>query len=356
MEKQDNLTAAQRNKARREAERPIVFIDGMNLFIRNFMVNEAMNAHGEPIGGVIGFLRFVNAILSQFAPQKVYVVWEAGGPSPRRKALSKDYKANRAKVKDFQQNQKGEASIKGLLKYDENAKVTQLSLLNQILKTTPICQVFVKETECDDILAYLVKDKYSSFSHPNTKKMIVSNDKDFYQLLDDPNLSIFDPATKTLVTEKTVLEKFSIAPRNFCLAKAFVGDNSDNIEGVPGIGFKTLRKRYEALEDTSRDITINEVIADARAVIGNSGKKKPLKMYEQIVESEELVHRNWKLMYLNSSSLSASQIQKVDYQVDNHEPICNRIDMISLFMRNNINAAFNIDQFVGHLQMFLLRK
>lgn len=353
------MTAAQRNKkAKKELERPIIFIDGMNIFIRSFMVNEAMNANGEPIGGVIGFLRFVNNILTQFAPQKLFVVWEAGGPSPRRKALYKEYKANRSKVKDFQQNKKGEGNIKGLLRYDENVKISQLSLLNQILKTTPVCQIFVKETECDDILAYLAKDRFSSIAHPNTKKMIVSNDKDFYQLLDDPNLSIYDPATKTLVTEKTVLEKFNISPRNFCLAKAFVGDNSDNIEGVPSVGFKTLRKRFEGLEDTTRDITIKEIITASREEIeATTGtKKKPLKMYESIVECEDIVKRNWKLMYLNSSSLAANQIQKIDFTVDNHEPVCNKVAMIQLFMANNIALNFNIDSFVTNLQMFLLRQ
>jgi 5'-3' exonuclease len=333
-------------------ERPIIFIDGFNIFLRHFMVNETMNTNGEPVGGVIGFLKFLNATIVRFAPAKVYVVWESGGGSPRRKALYKEYKANRAKVKDFQQNQKGEGNIKGLLKFDENAKVTQLTLLNQILKNTPVCQVFVKETECDDIIGYFAKEKFSHITHPGTKKIIVSSDKDFYQLLDDPNTSIYDPAKKVLVTEKDVLEIFQIAPRNFCLAKAFVGDNSDNIEGVPNVGFKTLRKRFEAIGDPNTDVTITDILEGCKSFIANN--KKIPKLYENILQCEDVVRRNWKLMYLNSSTMSASQLQKIDYIVENHVPICNKLGMLQILMKNGINNNFNLDIFVSNLQMFLL--
>lgn len=328
--------------------RPIIVIDGFNCFLRHYFVNQEVNAKSQPIGGVIGLLKQIDYLVTTFSPSKVYVVWENGGPSPRRKKIFPAYKANRAKAKEMKKIQAGKETLKDVLALDDQARILQLTMLAQILKTTPICQIFVPETECDDVIAYLIRLK---FHKEPGKKIIVSNDKDFYQLLDHPDNLIFDPATKSLVDGAKVLEKYGIAPRNFCMAKVLAGDDSDNIPGVPGVGFKTVVKRFSGFEDTQRDVDIASVIQEALGA--SQGQKKPLKVFVDVGQSEQLLKRNWDLMYLDSSSMSASQISKIDYIVDTHEPKMDKLQLIKTIMEAGINSSFDFDRFASQMRIFL---
>ena len=137
----------------------ILLIDAFNLFIRHYMANETINNKSEPIGGVVGFLKSLKYLTDVFKPRKVIVCYEAGGGSPRRKKIYPEYKANRAKMKELHKTMKNNntvKSIKDTLKYDDDIKLKQLVLLNGLLKTMPVCQVFVKDVEGDDKEALLI--------------------------------------------------------------------------------------------------------------------------------------------------------------------------------------------------------
>ena len=331
-----------------ESDRPIIIVDGFNCFLRHYFVNQEVNSKSQPIGGVIGLLRQIDNLTTTFSPSKIFVVWENGGPSPRRKKILPTYKANRAKATEMKNIQAGKESIKDALALDDETRVQQLTILAQILKATPICQIFVPETECDDVIAYLVKNK---FRHQPGKKMIVSNDKDFYQLLDNPEITIFDPATKTVVDAQKVQEKFGIAPRNFCMAKILAGDDSDNVPGIPGVGFKTITKRFSGFSDASKDVDITQILSEARGHLAST--KKPLKIYEEVAASEDILRRNWDLMYLDSSRLSASQISKIDYIVDSHEPKMDKLQMVKTILEAGINSSFDFENFALQMRIFL---
>lgn len=321
-------------------ERPILIIDAMNNFLRHFLVNGAVNNKSEPVGGVVGFIKFIDYLSSTFVPQKIFVVWETGGGSKRRKSIFKEYKSNRSKIKEYTK----ESTIKDQLATDENCKVQQLSTLYKILKKTPICQIFVSGTECDDIIAYLITQQ---FRMNNSNKIIVSCDKDFYQLLEYNNVSIYDPARRSIITNKDVYEKYNIAPRNFCLARAIVGDISDNIGGVPGVGLKTASKRFSILADQNRDIMISDIIDECKKQITNGAKQK---VYKDIIENESIVRRNWKLMYLDSSILSATDIAKIQYTIENHDPIMDKLGLIKEILSSGISFQFDFDDFSSRLR------
>lgn len=323
-------------------KRPIMVIDGMNIFIRNFLVNESMNAKSEPIGGVVGFLRYMDMLLNKFAPSKMIVVWENGGGCPRRKSLYPGYKENRMKM--F----KSGTSMKDGLRQDTDSKVKQLSTLYTLLKYTPICQIFIKDTECDDIVGYLVQNEFKT---DDRTKIIVSGDKDFYQLLEDESIKIYDPARKILIDKQYVEKTFTITPRNFCLAKTFNGDPSDNIEGVPGVGFKTLVKRFPEFSNDQMDLTLDQVFESTRNLLKSN---KKLKLLNEILSSEEVLKRNWKLMYLNSSNLSASQIEKVQGTLEQHELKLDKLGLIKEVTKAGINISFDFDRFTFSLKKSLI--
>jgi len=87
-----------------KTKRPYIFIDGMNIFVRHYLVNETLNAKSEPIGGVVGFLKFVDYITRISTPAKVFVVWESGGGSARRRSIFKEYKKDRGKIKELKKS------------------------------------------------------------------------------------------------------------------------------------------------------------------------------------------------------------------------------------------------------------
>lgn len=323
-------------------KRPILIIDGMNIFLRNLLVNETMSAFSEPVGGIVGFLKHIDILMKKFAPSQIIVVWENGGGCPRRKAIYPEYKANRAKM--F----KSGTTIKDKLRNDTDTRIKQLNILYNLLKHTPICQIFIKETECDDIIGYLIKNHFYT---DDSTKIIDSGDKDFYQLLEDESVRIYDPARKILIDKAYVLKTYNISPRNFCLAKTFNGDDSDNITGVPGVGFKTLTKWYPIFSNETIDLTVDDILTETTKLLESNKKSKTLK---EIFENKELLKRNWKLMYLNSSNLSASQIEKVNGTLEMHEYKMDKLSLLKDITKAGINISFDFDDFSLSLKKFLI--
>lgn len=317
-------------KPNHKTERPIVIVDGMNIFIRNFVVNETTTSTGDPIGGVVGFLKYLNHLTNTFVPKKMIVVWEQGGPSPRRKKIFEGYKANRSKDKESFSDLNKDLSKRSWLMNDKENKIKQLHLLTQAIKNLPVCQIYVAECECDDIIAYMLRNK---FALENARKILVSSDKDFYQLLENPSIEIYDPGKKILISGEKILNEYSISPRNFCLARTMVGDDSDNIPGVPGIGLKTAAKRFPILADPVRDLNVSNLCEFSQEKIDK--EKSKVKAYADVVNSKSILERNWDLMYLDSSSLSASQIQKIDFALENFQPNMNKLG----FIRTMIDAG-----------------
>jgi 5'-3' exonuclease len=310
------------------------------------MANQSVSTKSEPVGGVVGFLQYLDMLVYRFSPAKVIVCWESGGSSPRRKKICPTYKENRSKIKPVNEN----SNMSDLLKDDIQNKTEQLSMLYNILKHTPVCQIFIKDTECDDIIGYLTK---YAFVNENRQKIVVSNDKDFYQLLEDKSVLIYDPARKVTLDHSYVKEKFGISARNFCLARTLCGDPSDNIEGVPGIGLKTVSKRFPAFLDEDRDLSIDDVLNDAKSLLETKSGAK-LKAPADIIQSEDIIRRNWKLMYLSSANFSASQIEKINGALEMHEPIMDQIGLIKEMLKHGINISFDINNFSTHMKQNLL--
>ena len=337
-------------------ERPILIIDGMNLFVRHFMANDAVTTAGDPCGGVVGFIKAIHILTRQFNPSRLYVVWEQGGGCPRRKKLFPEYKANRLKVssefKAIGLPENGMPSKKWI-KDDKENKLTQTKHLVASLKHLPVCQLYVADTECDDVIAYLVKNKLKSV---DTMKIIVSSDRDFYQLLDDVNVQLFNPADKSLHGGPIVKVKVSkddhvnIPAKNYAMVRTLTGDDSDNIPGVPGLGFKTVVKLFPELltEDTER--SVSDLVETAQT---KSLEKKAPKGYGTVLSCADMIWRNWKLMFLSESTLSYEQIKKINNAVENFQPATNKMGLIKTLLDAKIVSNINYDALVYDMQITL---
>jgi len=295
----------------------VMIVDGLNLFTRHYVAHPAMSQNGEHIGGFIGFFNNVARLIDKCNPDRVIVIWEGGG-SKRKRDLYKDYK-----MKSRPQR---------LNRYYEDIPDTlknrnyQLSLLIKFLDTFPITQIYVEDAEADDVIGYLCRYKLKNY-----QKIIVSSDHDYYQLLNHITI-VWSPTLKDFVNDKKVIERFNIHPNNFCLAKSIVGDKSDNISGVPGVGYKTLAKRFPRFTESS-EYLLCDFIEDAN----NLAKGKKLKSVNMIVKNEILIKRNWKLVHLDLSNLVRIQTSKVDEKIENLKSTHNNIIAHKILKENAIN-------------------
>lgn len=302
---------------------PILIVDVANLFIRSYSAYPTMSSHGYQMGGCIGFLKTLKNLVYDIQPSRVYCVWEGGGSS-RRRALFPEYKMSR---KPERLNRFYEDDIPDS---DENRRHQMLSLLT-MLKHVPVCQLYVSDCEGDDVIAYLCRGPLRDES-----KVIVSSDKDMYQLLDEKTKA-FSPHKKTFVTMEDVATEFSVTTRNFAVAKALCGDPGDNVPGVKGLGFKTVFKKFPMLGQ-DQDVLIQDVIDYATVHADESP------MYKRVIEAKDDIKRNWKLVHLDGSMLAASQAAKVDAVVGSHAPKSDKMAFVKCLVKEGIND-FDVSNF-----------
>ena len=272
--------------------RPTLVIDGLNVFFRHWAANPSMDGNGEHVGGIVGFLKGIQLLCERYRPSKVIVAWEGGG-STRRRAIDSSYKSGRrpGKLNRF---------------YDDipdtvENRNSQVATLVSLLRKAGVKQVYVSDCEADDIIAYI-----TTASLRSERCVIVSTDKDFFQLIDH-RVKVWSPGSKREWSTDSVIEQFGIHPENFCLARCFVGDVSDGLKGAPGVGFKSLAKRFSAFSSDD-NLTIDDIVTECRKL----REQSRLKLYDSIIESEDRVRKNWKLMYLGHGKLAASQTQKIE--------------------------------------------
>ena len=306
-------------------ERPVLIVDALNVFVRHYAANPSMNESGEHVGGFLGFIKNISLLCERTNPFEVIIVWEGGGSHRRRSVLS-TYKDRRRPVK---MNRYYGEEIPDTL---ENRN-KQISLCIEALECTPCKQIYVSDCEADDIIAWIAK-----YEHTEKRKVIVSSDRDLYQLLNKKVIQ-WSPGQKTFVTPLTVVEKFGISATNFCTARAFIGDSSDKIDGVRSAGFTSMAKRFPELRNQNH-VSIEDIFSLAEQRI----ETKQLKLYQNIISSKALVRRNWKLMYLDTMNLSAEHVKRISELFQKNSPPANKINLLKIFRRECIKN-FNVDSF-----------
>lgn len=309
-------------------------IDGLNTFFRHFAANPAMTQNGEQAGGVVGFIWMLTALCEQFNPHEVHIIWEGGG-SHRRRDLFPDYKCGR---KPQRLNRYYEDDIPETV---EN-HLGQVSFLTIALKHLPIHQHYIKDCEADDVIGYLAK---YVFRHDDC--VIVSSDKDYYQLVDN-RISVWSPGQKKLIRAHEIIEKVFIHPKNMLIARAVIGDPADNIDGVTGAGFKVMSKRFPSLTEAV-EISLDSLFSECQEK--QNGSK--VKLFSEILDNEAKIRRNFKLMQLDVSNLSASQVQQIEHSAGLTRGTYNRLGFLAALHKFGL---VNLDPQRLFLSMSLLNK
>ena len=291
-------------------QKRVLLIDSLNLYLRAYIMDPSLTMQGEPCGGIKGSLKILQKLVRDSNPDEIIFIWDGPNGSQKRKSLNKDYKSGR---KPIRLNR----SVKNLTDEEEmQNKVWQQMRLMEYLNEMPIMQIIIPEVEADDVISYLTQTpKYRGW-----QKVIVSNDKDFYQLCDDETV-VFRPVSKTVYNKNRIVEELGVHPRNMALARAMVGDASDNLPGIKAVGFKTIARRLGFLA-ADKDYTIDELIAYCEKV------DKKLKFHDNILEGQEVIAHNYKMMQLYSPMLSPQSKDFVKNAVENFEFNFNKIEII----------------------------
>ena len=186
----------------------LVVIDALNMYFRAYIVDPSLSTNGQPIGGLKGFMKILNKLVRETKPDQIVICWDGPGGSKKRKSINKGYKDGR---KPIRLNR----DIRTLNEEQEREnKIWQQTRLIEYLNEMPIVQLVSDSVEADDVISYVTKmPKYKGW-----QKIVVSSDKDFYQLLDDETL-LLRPVQKQIFNKTRVVEKFGIHPNNFAVIR-----------------------------------------------------------------------------------------------------------------------------------------
>ena len=175
----------------------IMIIDALNLFLRSYIVNPTISKDGKPIGGTAGFLKSLQKLSREIKPDAIVVCWDGRGGSRKRKQTNKNYKAGRSPIR-LNRN------VRVLSEDQEKEnKIWQMYRTFDYLNHFPVIQLIADEVEADDLIAYVCR--YSAFK--DDQKVIVSSDKDFYQLLDNTTI-IHRPVQKQYLSKSSHTRRF----------------------------------------------------------------------------------------------------------------------------------------------------
>lgn len=278
----DNISEEQEETSLSKNNR-VLLIDGLNLFFRNFAMLNIVNSEGAHIGGLGGFLRSLGTLINQIQPTSIYVVFDGEGSTVNRKNLLPEYKSGR------HQHRITNWDTFEDLDDEHDAKVDQIVRLVQYLKCIPVKTVALDKVEADDIIAYL--SKHITSLDPENKAFIVSSDKDFIQLTNE-QITVYRPIEKDFYTKEVVMKKFGVLAENFIVYKTLMGDASDKIPGIKGLGAKKLAKLFPELGE--RPITLEEIIELS------IDKHKEHVIYSRVVFDADILRRTYKIMDLHN--------------------------------------------------------
>ncbi|THA10047.1 DNA polymerase I [Rodentibacter pneumotropicus] len=196
------------------AANPLVLVDGSSYLYRAFHAFPPLtNSAGEPTGAMYGVLNMLKSLISQVQPSHIAVVFDAKGKTFRDE-LFEQYKSHRPPMPDDLRK--------------------QIQPLHDMIRALGIPLLVVEGVEADDVIGTLAVQA----SRAGKNVLISTGDKDMAQLVDD-NIMLINTMNNSLLDHEGVVEKYGIPPKLIIDYLALMGDSSDNIPGVAGVGEKT---------------------------------------------------------------------------------------------------------------------
>ncbi|QHB30770.1 DNA polymerase I [Yersinia canariae] len=204
------------------AENPLILVDGSSYLYRAYHAFPPLtNGSGEPTGAMYGVLNMLRSLLLQYRPSHVAVVFDAKGKTFRDELFA-EYKSHRPPMPDDLR--------------------TQIEPLHQMVKAMGLPLLVVSGVEADDVIGTLAQEAEKA----GHAVLISTGDKDMAQLV-TPNITLINTMNNAILGPQEVCEKYGVPPELIIDFLALMGDSSDNIPGVPGVGEKTAQALLQGL-------------------------------------------------------------------------------------------------------------
>lgn len=203
-------------------ENPLILVDGSSYLYRAYHAFPPLtNSKGEPTGAMYGVLNMLRSLILQYQPTHAAVVFDAKGKTFRDE-LFEDYKSHRPPMPD-----------------DLRA---QIEPLHTMVKAMGLPLLAVSGVEADDVIGTLAREAEKA----GRPVLISTGDKDMAQLV-SPGITLINTMTNTVLGPEEVVAKYGVPPELIIDFLALMGDSSDNIPGVPGVGEKTAQALLQGL-------------------------------------------------------------------------------------------------------------
>lgn len=257
------------------------------------------------IGGLYGFITKVRQLIKTYQINKVILVWDGEDGGIYRHIIDPAYKANRKSKKWHQRIELTDAEIKREQEKEESL-LKQRKRIQAYAEELFLRQIEVEKVEADDLIA-----AYCTKYHKIEDILIFTNDRDFVQLLDLEIKILFNDFDEP-ITKVNAFTYFPYHYKNALTWKILLGDTSDNIKGVQGLGEKTLIQYFPEMQ--FKPLTVREICQKARQLNEErvTNKKKPLKVFTTMLDSLEIYKRNFKLINLKEPFLNEEAEDELD--------------------------------------------
>ena len=231
-----------------------LLVDGNNLVKIGFHGVKDYYHNGKHIGALWHFVNTIRRFIDEQNFDKVVVMWDGDDNSSARKLIYPQYKEQR-RDRDNE--------------YKLDSFTEQKERIKQYLEDCYVRQINVDNNEADDLIAY-----YCQISD-NEQKTIYSGDKDLTQLISD-KVSVYYPRTKETyqLGSKIKCDIYEFPHQNIKTYKILSGDKSDNIDGISGLGEKTLIKFFPELLE--KPVTITDILQKAENLLKENKNNKTL--------------------------------------------------------------------------------
>ncbi len=248
---------------------PIILIDGSFYFYRAYYAYPSLsNSLGEPTGAIYGMLKMLRNLLVQYESTHIGIIFDSKEKTFRHYLFDK-YKSNRPIMPDDLR--------------------LQIKPLYNMLKTIGLPFFMVPKVEADDVIGTLALES----DRANRSVLISTGDKDMAQLV-TRNIAIYDTIQNIVLGPKEIHHKYGVPPELIIDYLALMGDASDNVPGVPGIGKKTAK-------------ILLQNFFGLNALYNNLDKISKLKFYgsrsisEKLYQHKEIAYLSLKLVKIKTN-------------------------------------------------------
>ena len=314
----------------------VLLIDSMNTFLRSFAMIPAINPQGNHVGGLVGFLKSLGYVIKLIRPTRVILVFDGQGNITNRRNTYAEYKANRQikRITNFK--------VFSTLEEESDSIATQMLRLLDYLKCLPVNISIIDKIEADDTIAYLSQKLKDDI-------IIYSADQDFLQLV-NKRITVYSPIKKKFYRPNDVYEQYGMHPYNFITMKCLMGDKSDNLPGVKGLGPKKLMKYFPEIAG-EKLFTLQEAYQKATDKVEEHG------IYGNVHLFKSQLEINYELMSLDNIQLLEHDQKELDELIDSSPYNFNKKRFFEMYEKDLLgrgipNTEFWLAEVFSYLQNY----